>query len=177
MVDHSSNPKYQDILKTAHSLFWKHGIKRVSIEEICRESDVSKMTFYRFFPNKIELAKTVLQGLFDNAMKDHRALMAQDIPFEEKVRKQLLLKFEGTKAISAELVKDVYSNQEWGLGEYMKQRSEEAIKVIINDYAAAQKKAGYARTLALDSSSTSFTRCLNGSETNNCWLPTMIHKS
>ena len=51
----TTNPKYLDIFKTAKDLFWKYGIKRVSIEEICKEAKVSKMTFYKFFPNKIEL--------------------------------------------------------------------------------------------------------------------------
>ena len=32
-----SNVKYQDIVSTARDLFWKFGIKRVSIEEICKE--------------------------------------------------------------------------------------------------------------------------------------------
>ncbi|MCB9285606.1 MAG: helix-turn-helix transcriptional regulator [Lewinellaceae bacterium] len=149
MVEHATNPKYQNLLKTGRELFWKHGVKRVTIEEICRESGVSKVTFYRFFPNKIELAKTILQGMFDDAMGDYRALMAEDIPFEEKVRKQLLLKFEGTKEISAELVRDIYSNQEWGLGAYMEARTEEALQVIMDDYAQAQKKGWIRKDLNL----------------------------
>ena len=149
MVDLLSNPKYRDLLKTARELFWKHGVKRVTIEEICNVSGVSKMTFYRFFPNKIELAKTILQGMFDDAMGDYRALMAEDIPFEEKVHRQLLLKFEGTKEISKELVRDIYSNQEWGLGAYMEARTEEALKVIMEDYAKAQRKGWIRKDLNL----------------------------
>jgi len=58
-----NNIKYQAIFKTGKVLFWKHGIKRVTIEEICTEADVSKMTFYKFFPNKIELAKKLIQQI------------------------------------------------------------------------------------------------------------------
>lgn len=140
MTAQPDSPKYLDILNTARRLFWKHGVRRVSVEEICREAGASKMTFYRFFPNKIELAKAMLQELFDESMEEYRAIMAQDIPFEEKVQRQLLLKFKGTQGISAELVRDIYSNQEWGLREYMEQRTEEALRVIMHDYIEAQKK-------------------------------------
>ncbi|MBN1927463.1 MAG: helix-turn-helix transcriptional regulator, partial [Prolixibacteraceae bacterium] len=47
------------ILQSAKKLFWKYGIRKVSIDEICREAGVSRMTFYRLFKNKIELAKVV----------------------------------------------------------------------------------------------------------------------
>ena len=147
MTAQPDSPKALDILDTAKRLFWKHGIRRVTVEEICREARASKMTFYRSFPNKIEVAKAMLQRLFDESMEDYRAIMEEDIPFEEKVRKQLLLKFKGTEGISAELVRDIYSNQEWGLREYMEQRTEEALKVIMNDFIEAQKKGWIRRDI------------------------------
>jgi AcrR family transcriptional regulator len=144
------SPKYADLLRTAKRLFWKHGIRRVSIEEICREAGVSKMTFYRFFPNKVELAKALLEDIFDESMQEYRALMEQDIPFEEKVRRQLLMKFENTEAMSAEFISDIYSNQEWGLGAYMAQRTEEAIQAIMTDYAHAQRMGWVRQDLNLN---------------------------
>lgn len=134
------SPKYTDILSTAKRLFWKHGVRRVSVEEICKEAGVSKMTFYRFFPNKVDLARKMLEKVFDDSMQEYRDLMAQDIPFEEKVRRQLLLKFKGTESVSMEFVKDIYSNEEWGLKEYMEERTEETLKTVIADYAIAKEK-------------------------------------
>lgn len=150
MTAQPDSPKHLELLRTAKQLFWKHGIRRVSVEEICREAGVSKMTFYRAFPNKIELAKAMLQEVFDESMAAYNDIMAKDIPFEEKVREQLLLKFRGTQGISAELVRDIYSNQEWGLGEYMEQRTEQALKVIMNDFAQAQQKGWIRQDLRLD---------------------------
>jgi AcrR family transcriptional regulator len=72
MGEQAESTKYEDILNTGKTLFWKHGVRRVTIEEICREADVSKMTFYRFFPNKIELAKTLLKKMADDAMADYQ---------------------------------------------------------------------------------------------------------
>ena len=49
--------KLQAILDAAKSLFWKHGIRRVTIEEICEVAGVSKMTYYKYFSNKTAIAK------------------------------------------------------------------------------------------------------------------------
>ena len=44
--------KNDQIVKIGKDLFYKYGIKRVSVEEICAKANVSKMTFYKFYNNK-----------------------------------------------------------------------------------------------------------------------------
>ena len=144
------NQKYQDILETAHHLFWKFGIRRVSIEEICREAGVSKMTFYRFFKNKIELARTVLDGIFNEAQEKYQALMAQDIPFAEKVKQQVVMKFEGTKEISGELIKDIYSGWNPELKAYFETTSQQMILMVRNDYINAIEKGWIRKDVKVD---------------------------
>ena len=51
----TSSPKKEQILKTGKELFWKYGFKLVTIEEICKEAGVSKMTYYKYFTNKITI--------------------------------------------------------------------------------------------------------------------------
>ena len=51
------------LVKQARELFWKHGIKRITVEEICSEAGISKMTFYRNFKNKVEIAERVVTGI------------------------------------------------------------------------------------------------------------------
>ncbi len=104
--------KYHQILSTSKELFWKHGIKKVSIEEICKEANVSKMTFYKYFSNKTELALEMIKRMFDENMKIFDEMMQADIPFEEKMQKQVQMKLEGTNDISEEFVKDVYGDTE-----------------------------------------------------------------
>ena len=67
-MNSASNPKRIQILSTGKELFWKFGFKRVTIEEISKEAGVSKMTFYKYFPNKIELAKNILDDIFDDSL-------------------------------------------------------------------------------------------------------------
>lgn len=55
------NKKYKALLEAGKKLFCKHGFRRVTIDEICREAGASKMTFYKWFDNKTEFAKTIFQ--------------------------------------------------------------------------------------------------------------------
>jgi AcrR family transcriptional regulator len=130
--------KYQDILKTAHNLFWKYGYRRVSIEEICREAKASKMTFYRFFPNKLELAKAVFDSVIDESLLKFRKIIKEDSVPSEKMKKMLLMKFEETENISKEFLQDFYNNPELGLNTYIEEKSAAIWTEIISDFKRAQ---------------------------------------
>ncbi|MGD2034932.1 MAG: TetR/AcrR family transcriptional regulator [Bacteroidales bacterium] len=132
--------KYNAIVKTAHDLFWKFGIRRVTIGEICQEAGASKMTFYRFFPNKNELAKEVVKNLFKKISDDYRKIMDQDISFEEKVKQQLIMKFEGVNQLSPELIKDIYGNPESEIYKLWKSLTDEIMQMVYEDYSQAQEK-------------------------------------
>jgi AcrR family transcriptional regulator len=50
----------QRILDTAYELFSRNGIRAVGVDRIVAESSVAKMTLYRHFPSKAELALAFL---------------------------------------------------------------------------------------------------------------------
>lgn len=50
------------IIKTAGELFFRLGIRSVSIDDICRELGMSKKTFYVYFASKDELVEQLLQA-------------------------------------------------------------------------------------------------------------------
>ena len=54
------NKKKEDILVAANSLFMRNGFHVVGVDWIIQESNVAKMTFYRHFPSKEELIRSVL---------------------------------------------------------------------------------------------------------------------
>lgn len=150
MNQETENTKYTDIVKTAHELFWKHGISRVTIEEVCRKANVSKMTFYKFFSNKNELGKKVIDDIMDENIQKYREIMNEDISFEQKVKKQLKAKFEGTREISPELVNDIYTNKKLGLHKYWQKRANEISMEVIKDYKQAQKKGFIRKDLKIE---------------------------
>ncbi len=129
------NDKRKQLLAKGKTLFWKYGIRRVSVEEICREASVSKMTFYRYFPNKIELAKTIFQVVADENMAKYRQIMAQDLPFSLKTKEILLLKLEGSKKISQEFLMDLYKHPE--LAPFLQKQQEKSHQEILKNFELA----------------------------------------
>ncbi|NLJ43710.1 MAG: TetR/AcrR family transcriptional regulator [Bacteroidales bacterium] len=139
MRDKTANTR-QIILGTARSLFWKHGFRRVSVEEICESCEISKMTFYRYFPNKIELAKTVFLTVIEESYSKFREITDSSASPEEKINSILLLKFEGTTDISEEFLNDFYSENDSGLHDFVKSATSDIWKKIVGDLKSAQRK-------------------------------------
>ena len=145
-----NNKKYQDILTTAKDLFWKYGIKRVSIEEICKEAKVSKMTFYKFFPNKIELSKTILDDVIGKSMQKWEELVNSEIPFQEKVKELFVIKIEASKNISMEFINDIYKNPELGLQPIIEKHKLKSQSLFIEFLNDSQKKGLIRQDIKID---------------------------
>lgn len=131
------NKKYRAIIDAAKDLFWKHGFRRVSVEEICRKAEVSKMTFYKYFPDKIELAKSLFNSVVEEGEEKFRMIMKEDSPASEKIRKLMLMKLEGTDNISQEFLYDFYTVP-GDLKDYVEERTRTAWDILINDFRKAQ---------------------------------------
>ncbi len=111
--------KQNDIFEAGKRLFYKYGIKKVTIEEICEEANASKMTFYKYFPNKVELAKTVIDDFYSSALEGYENMMQSDIPVEEKVRKTFQLKLENASKLDIEFVADLYKYPDKTIQEHL----------------------------------------------------------
>jgi AcrR family transcriptional regulator len=145
-----NSSKYQDICKKGKELFWKYGVKRVTIEEICREAGVSKMTFYKFFPNKIELAKTIFEGVYEKSLKRFKDTISSDLPFQDKVKEMIAMKMEGSKDISVEFLNDIYKNPELGLLAYAEKRQQESLGLFATFLTDAQKQGFIRKQIKID---------------------------
>ena len=84
--------KREQIIETAKNLFMRHGIKRVSVAEICNKAGASKMTFYKYFSNKIELVEHIWRNLLEEGFNKLDEIDAMDIPLPEKI--QLMFKWK-----------------------------------------------------------------------------------
>jgi AcrR family transcriptional regulator len=140
MIMDINNPKFISIVSKAKELFWKHGIRRVSIEEICKEAGVSKMTFYKFFKNKSSLVISIFETLTRSQMQIYRDFWESDCSMEEKVQKTIELKLENSENVSMEFIHDILKSGDKELLEYFNQRSHEALDMVRYDYRDAQEK-------------------------------------
>lgn len=150
MKNNIQNKSYQAILASAKTLFWKYGVKRVSVEEISKEASVSKMTFYRHFKNKNELALQIMLTIFDKGLTDYRNVMSQNIDFAKKVEQIILLKFQNTKDVSEEFIKDIYINGDIATQKMIIEYSETMLLEFKNDLKNAQEKDWIRKDLKID---------------------------
>ncbi len=128
------------IVETAKDLFWKFGFRKVTVDEICLKAEISKMTFYRHFTNKTELAKFIIKLVIDKGMDDFRNIMNSDYSTDERMKRIIRLKMEGVKEISREFIEDLYTDKNSQLQQYMIQKSEEAWNGFIKEFRDAQDR-------------------------------------
>ena len=69
------NEQREHIIKTAGEMFFRLGIRSVSIDDICHELGMSKKTFYVYFSSKDELIECLLQANVDQMEQKMRTTM------------------------------------------------------------------------------------------------------
>jgi AcrR family transcriptional regulator len=139
MNKEKQSKKSQAILDAAKSLFWKHGIRRVTMEEICQVAGVSKMTCYKYFSNKTAIAKYLIEDLFESGIIAYKKIYNSDISYEEKVKKMLDLKMSNAHEMSQELLDDIYKYQDEELSETIETIKMRMIGIYLDDIREAQK--------------------------------------
>ena len=144
------NPKREQILKTGKDLFWKYGFKRVTIEEVCKEAGVSKMTYYKFFPNKIELVKILMNDILRVSMDKYKLIMASDIPYPEKVVALIHLKKDQIEHMSSEFFKDYVQSDDPEMISYLQQLSGESMQMFTDDFRKAQENGDIRKDLKIE---------------------------
>lgn len=140
MTTPSENAKCQAIMLKAKDLFWKFGLRKVSVEDICLAAEVSKMTFYRFFPNKIELAKAVFDRVVREGKQKFLDILAGPGDIPEKIAGMVDLKLSSTNDISPEFLMDLYKNPDSGLREHVEKASAESWHEVIRYFRLGQRK-------------------------------------
>jgi len=118
----------------------RYGIRRITVEEICETAGVSKMTFYKHFKNKLDLALFIINKIFEEGVNRYKTIMNQDIPYSEKAEEIIKLKLESTKDISKEMLKNLYDRSIPEVAEFMQKTTQESLKLLLEDMTTAQKK-------------------------------------
>lgn len=146
----SSETKSEAIITAARGLFWKFGVKRVSVEQICEAAGCSKMTFYRNFTNKVEVARKVLLQIVAESDQRYFKIMEEPIHFHEKMRKLVQLKSDFSKDISMEFVSDIINSDEPELTTLLTEMRETNQKRFRDDIKQAQKDGDVRSDLKVD---------------------------
>ncbi len=100
------------IKETAQDLFFRFGIKRVSVEEICVKAGISKVTFYKYYKNKMDLAIELRDELMQRGFAQFDKLNALDIPFMEKINLMTRWQMEFYSQMDNEFVREIVNLKE-----------------------------------------------------------------
>jgi len=95
------------LLSTAEALFRLHGIRRVTVEEVCSKAGVSKVTFYKYFANRNALALAVLERMIDHNRAETHALLHSEQPFGQRLQALLALKHSMIDRWGPALIEDI----------------------------------------------------------------------
>jgi AcrR family transcriptional regulator len=131
--------KQFQITKTASNLFRRHGVRRVSVEEVCREAGVSKATFYKYFPNKIALVKSILDTMTDRALARTQEIIEMDAPFEEKARLLVDDRLEGIRRMGDDFIRDFY-DADAEIAELVEEVTERSHRTFTDFLVEAQRR-------------------------------------
>lgn len=139
-----SRKKVKALMDTARDLFWKHGLKRVTVEEICEKAGVSKMTFYRHFDNKTDLAKAVYIKVVEESRLQFKSIFTDEsTTTAKKLELMVKLKLDGTHEISREFLNDFYSSPELGMAEFVTNISTRVWDEMVTDFKNAQEEGWF----------------------------------
>jgi len=141
------NPKVEQLVRTARELFVRYGMRRVSIEEICGTAGVSKMTFYKYFRNKSDLAKHLIGQIISENMAKYRGIMGEDIPFSEKVERTVRMKLDQTKDLSQEFFDEMVQSPDPDISDFLARKRQEAFHEVVTDYVRAQREGSIRRDI------------------------------
>jgi AcrR family transcriptional regulator len=107
-----TSKKRTQLIETAKELFFKHGVQRITVEEICKKSNVSKVTFYKNFTNKDELVRYIRDELIRQGFSKFDEINELDISFPEKVELITQWRIDFFSNIKSEFIEDILSVEE-----------------------------------------------------------------
>ncbi len=136
----AKNKKQEQIVLAGRTLFWKYGMKRVSIEEICQEAAVSKMTFYKYFANKTALALYILKQYYGDAMAEYHKIMDSNLSYPQKIERGIELKLKNAQNLSQEFVDELYKNGDPEIMAFMQEMVKLSLDAFMTDFRNYQQR-------------------------------------
>lgn len=104
--------KKELIINTARDLFTKYGYKKVSMDEIALEANVTKKTIYSYFTDKDTLFMYFINEEIENVKNEFEIIEKKNIPFVEKVSTSIynMLLFRKNSILISNVSKEAKNN-------------------------------------------------------------------
>jgi AcrR family transcriptional regulator len=128
------------ILAAAEALFFKFGIRKTTIGDICRAAAVSRMTFYKHFRDKPHVAEVVVNKLIDDMITAFRRSMDRDIPYSRKIAEFIEMKLKKADGMSSAFIQELFLSPYPELQALVRRRMDENLKVALDEFRHAQRQ-------------------------------------
>ena len=79
----------EDVLNAAKKIFCEYGFDNTNLNDIARELNTTRTPIYYYFENKQNLYEAVVKKHLTGKLETYTELFASDMPFFDKVRKDL----------------------------------------------------------------------------------------
>ncbi|MDD8029273.1 MAG: TetR/AcrR family transcriptional regulator [Acidobacteriota bacterium] len=147
---HLKSHSKEKIIAAAKELFNKHGLKRVSVEEICHVAGVSKRTYYKYYSNKASLVIYIIRSFDIEYKRKYRNITRHAKTFKEGIILGFKLWQQWFNSWSPELKADIATSTGYGLKEFYRTRQENEINIFLRDIQAAQTRGEIRKDIKIE---------------------------
>ena len=128
------------ILAAAETLFFRFGIRKTTIGDICQAAGISRMTFYHYFRDKSHVAEAVVNRLIDDMTATFLRIMGQDVPYSQKISEFIEIKLNKADGMSKAFVQELFQSPYPRLHELFSRRKQENMQVALDEFRRAQRQ-------------------------------------
>ncbi len=100
--------KIESILNAATGLFCNYGYDKVSVDEIARSANTTKVTLYKYFESKEKLYREVISKLFIQFIDDYEKVIYDSCNFKLKLTNIIKLKLKEYRSTGRLQINDIY---------------------------------------------------------------------
>lgn len=134
---------HQKLLSATRKLIWEQGVNKTTVEHICEEAGLSKMTFYRAYENKFDIIKEILDEFYNDLELSFQKIFEKNIPFIEKIMELMYHNMESIKEISPDLIRDIIKQDNPQIKDYMRSKVEFHRDLSLKYIIIEQKKGNF----------------------------------
>ncbi|MBI5882921.1 MAG: TetR/AcrR family transcriptional regulator [Elusimicrobia bacterium] len=149
-MDRGRTRAEERLVEAATDLFFRHGVKRVTVSEICGQAHVSKMTFYRHFPDKTAVALRVLENIVILKRRQMREIEMMDLPFDAKLRQIFDVMLEQSRVHGPEFFSGFLKGADPALERFIEDERAKSLQQVRTLFVTAQRLGEVRKDVKVD---------------------------
>jgi len=139
-------PKQIQLMNTARELFKEKGFKAVTIEEICQKAGVSKVTFYKHYKNKNDLALALIKIIYEEAFAEGTKILNSTKPHRTRLHEFLEWKVKKLEVFTPPMLRDL-KDMDPSLTAFIQSKSKDSLIIFKNFIINGQEEGVFRKDI------------------------------